>query len=83
MGAWGAGSFENDDAMDWVYELEEEGLEAVTAALKAVAAAKPQAPEPQVRTAFTAQPAQQPSVMSGAQPVMPAGSFESRWSAFR
>jgi hypothetical protein len=22
MGAWGAGAFENDDAMDWVYELE-------------------------------------------------------------
>ena len=41
MGAWGAGTFENDDAMDWVYELEEEGLKAVAAALKAVAAAKP------------------------------------------
>lgn len=24
MGAWDVGSFENDDAMDWVYELEEE-----------------------------------------------------------
>lgn len=23
MGAWGAGSFENDDAGDWVWELEE------------------------------------------------------------
>lgn len=23
MGAWGTGSFENDDAMDWVYELED------------------------------------------------------------
>ncbi len=22
MGAWGPGSFENDDALDWVYELE-------------------------------------------------------------
>ncbi len=22
MGAWGAGNFENDDAMDWTYELE-------------------------------------------------------------
>ncbi len=22
MGAWGLGSFENDDALDWVYELE-------------------------------------------------------------
>jgi murein L,D-transpeptidase YafK len=49
----------------------------------AVASATPPAPEPQVRTAFTAQPAPQSSVMSGAQPVMPAGSFESRWSAFR
>ena len=26
MGAWGTGSFENDDAMDWVYELEESGV---------------------------------------------------------
>jgi hypothetical protein len=23
VGAWGAGTFENDDAMDWVYELAE------------------------------------------------------------
>lgn len=23
MGAWGCGSFENDDALDWVYRLEE------------------------------------------------------------
>lgn len=23
MGAWGAGSFENDDASDWIYSLEE------------------------------------------------------------
>ena len=23
MGAWGVGNFENDDAMDWTYELEE------------------------------------------------------------
>jgi murein L,D-transpeptidase YafK len=46
---------------------------------------QPQQPESQVRTAFTAQqrPATQPSVITGAQPVMPAGSFESRWSAFR
>lgn len=25
MGAWGAGSFENDDTMDWVIDLEESG----------------------------------------------------------
>lgn len=25
MGAWGVGSFENDDAGDWVWELEEAG----------------------------------------------------------
>jgi hypothetical protein len=48
-----------------------------------VADAKPQpsAPEHEMRTAFQA-PAK-PSTMSGAQPVVPAGSFESRWSAFR
>jgi hypothetical protein len=25
MGAWGIGTFENDDASDWVYQLEESG----------------------------------------------------------
>jgi murein L,D-transpeptidase YafK len=50
-----------------------------------VANAKPQAPaaparEPEMRTAFQT-PASKS--MSGAQPVVPAGSFESRWSAFR
>ena len=25
MGAWGAGPFENDDAMDWAIDLEESG----------------------------------------------------------
>ncbi|MEP6688094.1 MAG: DUF4259 domain-containing protein [Gemmatimonadales bacterium] len=25
MGAWGVGAFENDDASDWVYQLEEAG----------------------------------------------------------
>ena len=53
----------------------------------AVAAAAPKAQqqaqaEPQLRTAFTASPSQS-VLLSGAQPVMPAGSFESRWSAFR
>jgi hypothetical protein len=35
MGAWGEGSFENDDAADWVYELEQmEGMEGVAAVLE-------------------------------------------------
>jgi hypothetical protein len=50
-----------------------------------MATAKPQAPEPvrepEMRTAFQTPP--KPGTMSGAQPVVPAGSFESRWSAFR
>ena len=29
MGCWGVGSFENDDAMDFLYEVEEQGLEAI------------------------------------------------------
>jgi hypothetical protein len=33
MGAWGCGSFENDDAADWVYELESSGVAAVALAL--------------------------------------------------
>ena len=37
MGAWGAGSFENDDAMDWVCGFSEApSLEAVKAALTIV-----------------------------------------------
>jgi hypothetical protein len=36
MGAWGAGSFENDDASDWAWELEELGLEAIETAFTAV-----------------------------------------------
>jgi len=36
MGAWGHESFANDDAMDWVAELEAEGLPAVGRALAAV-----------------------------------------------
>lgn len=35
MGAWGTGAFDNDDASDWVYELEKDGIEAVESALKA------------------------------------------------
>ena len=37
MGAWGSGSFENDDAMDWVIDLEEAGdLSILTDAFEAV-----------------------------------------------
>lgn len=37
MGAWGVGPFDNDDAVDWAYELEESsGVEAIQAALDAV-----------------------------------------------
>lgn len=41
MGAWGHGSFENDDASDWVYELEESGNEAIDQALSSVADGAP------------------------------------------
>ncbi len=33
MGAWGLGPFDNDDAGDWVYSLEAEGVAAIAAAL--------------------------------------------------
>jgi hypothetical protein len=35
MGAWGTGAFDNDDASDWVYELEKDGIAAVESALTA------------------------------------------------
>ena len=35
MGAWGTAAFDNDDASDWVYELEKDGLAAVESALTA------------------------------------------------
>jgi hypothetical protein len=38
MGAWGVGTFENDDASDWVYQLEEAGdLDLVHVTLQAAA----------------------------------------------
>ena len=41
MGAWGSGPFENDDAMDWVAELESaRDLAAVRSALEAVTRAE-------------------------------------------
>lgn len=37
MGAWGPGSFENDDAMDWVTELEDYATDSlIIAALNTV-----------------------------------------------
>ena len=38
MGAWGTGPFENDDALDFVAEVEEGGGKAIAAAVKAVPA---------------------------------------------
>ena len=36
MGTWGHGSFENDDAMDWLQEFESGGAGAVESAFEAV-----------------------------------------------
>jgi hypothetical protein len=36
MGAWGAGSFENDEALDFVLEMKEEGLILAGAALQEI-----------------------------------------------
>jgi hypothetical protein len=33
MGAWGTAAFDNDDASDWVYDLEKRGMEAIESAL--------------------------------------------------
>ena len=33
MGAWGIAAFDNDDASDWVYDLEKRGLAAIDSAL--------------------------------------------------
>jgi hypothetical protein len=33
MGAWGTAAFDNDDASDWVYDLEKRGMEAIEAAI--------------------------------------------------
>ena len=47
MGAWGTGSFENDDAADWAYELEEsDGSDLLEATLDAVDSDEfPEAPD--------------------------------------
>lgn len=36
MGAWGLGSFENDTALDWVFDLTEGGLDLIEQALDVV-----------------------------------------------
>lgn len=38
MGAWGLKSFDNDDAADWVYDFEEQGMPLIAQTLKAVLA---------------------------------------------
>jgi murein L,D-transpeptidase YafK len=46
--------------------------------------AQPKAePAGEMRTAYSAPVATKSGLLTGAQPVVPAGSFESRWSAFR
>ncbi|WP_321489343.1 DUF4259 domain-containing protein [uncultured Hyphomonas sp.] len=35
MGAWGIGNFENDDAADFVYDVEEDGVGAIRRAIEA------------------------------------------------
>ena len=47
------------------------------------APAKPQAPAPEMRTAYSAPQSDDGGLAAGAQPVVPAGSFESRWTALR
>ena len=37
MGAWGTGPFDNDDAADWIYAVEDGGVATVRSALRAVA----------------------------------------------
>src|SRR5262245_43051897 len=36
MGAWGTGPFDNDEALDWAVDLEEQGPRAIERALAAV-----------------------------------------------
>ena len=40
MGAWGAGSFDNDEALDWLDELDDRGMDALRDALSAAAEAE-------------------------------------------
>jgi hypothetical protein len=45
--------------------------------------AAPGSPVPQMRTAFSAPPVSGGALLTGAQPVVPVGSFDSRWSGVR
>lgn len=54
MGAWGHGSFENDDALDWVYALEADGVEAIRSALAAVLEADGYVEAPEASMALAA-----------------------------
>lgn len=50
MGAWGSGAFENDDAGDWVWELEDDNdastiIEALSAVVDVPLDESPEAPE--------------------------------------
>ena len=43
----------------------------------------PRAPEREMRTAFSAPPASNNGLLAGAQPVVPAGTFDNRFSGLR
>jgi hypothetical protein len=45
--------------------------------------AKVETPRPEIRTAYTTPPASNNGLLAGAQPVVPTGSFETRWSGMR
>jgi murein L,D-transpeptidase YafK len=55
----------------------------VEAAKPAPAKAAPRASTNELRTAYSAPPSSQNGLLSGAQPVVPTGSFDSRWSGLR
>jgi hypothetical protein len=52
----------------------------VEAATAAPAQSSPRTGASELRTAYSAPPASQGGLLSGAQPVVPAGTFDSRWS---
>jgi hypothetical protein len=54
MGAWGAGNFDNDDAGDWSYELEESGIEAVKSAFDMVLSGEDYVEAPECSAAIAA-----------------------------
>ncbi len=54
MGAWGVGSFENDGALDWLADLQTDGIAAVRSALSAVVDAEEQPDAPDCCNALAA-----------------------------